>query len=336
MHTPTLRAILGAIPGNPAVRRLAAAAVATAALCAAFAAPAAAAAPLAKISAPGFYRFMLGDFEITALSDGTLGLPADQLLTNTTPEKVRAALAKSYLSTPLETSVNAFLVNTGPKLVLIDTGTGNAMGPSLGKLADNLKASGYEPAQVDEIFITHLHGDHIGGLAVGDKPVFPNAVLRVDQADADHYLSEHALESASADEKGGIAAAMAAVNPYVKAGHFRPFDSDRELVPGIHSLATHGHTPGHNNYVIESHGQKLVLWGDLIHVGAVQFEDPSVTVKFDSSPAAAERNRKAAFADAAKNGYLVGAAHLPFPGIGHLRAEGAGYVWIPLNYSTMR
>ena len=336
MHLSTPRSIFGDIRVMPAARRVALTVLAVAALCAAAAVPLRAAAPPAKTMAPGFYRFMLGDFEITALSDGTLGLPVDQLLTNTTPAKVQAALAKSYLTTPVETSVNAFLVNTGQKLVLIDTGTGAAMGPSLGKVPDNLRASGYDPAQVDEILITHLHGDHFGGLSVADKAVFPNAVLRVDKADADHYLSEHAQASAGADEKAGMAAAMAAAKPYVKAGHFRPFDGDGELVPGIRSLATHGHTPGHNNYVIESSGQKLVLWGDLIHVGDVQFEDPSVTVKFDSAPAEAERARKAAFADAAKNGYLVGAAHLPFPGVGHLRAEGAGYVWIPLNYSTLR
>jgi glyoxylase-like metal-dependent hydrolase (beta-lactamase superfamily II) len=318
------------------IRHLAVAVIAAAAVLLGGAGPLGASAPMAKSTAPGYYRFMLGDFEITALSDGTMPLPVDQLFSNMTPEKVRAELAKSYLGTPLETSVNAFLVNTGTKLVLVDTGMGTVMGPSLGKLLVNLRASGYEPAQVDEIFITHMHGDHIGGLAAGDKPAFPNAVLRVDKADADHYLSEHEAEAASADQKSAFATAVAAVGPYIKAGHFQPFDADGELVPGIRSLATHGHTPGHNNYVIESRGQKLVLWGDLMHVGAVQFADPSVTVKFDAVPAAAERARQAAFADAAKNGYLVGAAHLPFPGIGHLRSEGAGYVWIPINYSTMR
>ena len=108
---------------------------------------------------------MVGDFEVTALSDGTVALPVDKLLTRTTPEQVKKTLARSYLQSPLETSVNAYLVNTGEKLVLIDTGAGGLFGPTLGKLVANLKAAGYQPEQVDEIYITHMHPDHVGGLA---------------------------------------------------------------------------------------------------------------------------------------------------------------------------
>src|SRR5213078_2000237 len=107
-------------------------------------------APMAKGQAPGWYRMKLGDFEVTALSDGTADLPMDQLLTGTTPDKVKKALAAEFLTAPVETSVNAFLVNTGTKLVLIDTGAANLFGPTLGKLIVNLKASGYQPEQVDD------------------------------------------------------------------------------------------------------------------------------------------------------------------------------------------
>jgi glyoxylase-like metal-dependent hydrolase (beta-lactamase superfamily II) len=129
---------------------------------------------------------------------------------------------------------------------------------------------------------------------------------------------------------------MASLNPYVDAGKFKPFEANTELVPGIRSNATHGHTAGHNTYVVESQGQKLVLWGDLMHVAAVQFANPAVTIQFDTDPKAAAKQRQAAYADAAKNGYLVGGAHLSFPGIGRVRAEGKGYVWMPLNYSGMK
>jgi hypothetical protein len=88
--------------------------------------------------------------------------------------------------------------------------------------------------------------------------------------------------------------------------------------------------------VVESKGEKLVLWGDLMHVAAVQFADPSLTIKFDTDPKTGARERKLAYAAAARNGYWVGAAHLAFPGVGHLRAEGNGYVWIPVNYSSLR
>jgi glyoxylase-like metal-dependent hydrolase (beta-lactamase superfamily II) len=290
-----------------------------------------AAGPMQKTQ-PGYYRMMLGDFEVTALSDGTVALPVDQLLTNTTPGKVGKALARSYLKSPVETSVNGYLVNTGDKLMLIDTGAAGLFGPTLGKLAASLKAAGYTPEQVDEIYITHMHADHVGGLMNGDKLAFPNALVRADKHDADFWLSQANMDKAPEDAKGFFKGAMASLNPYVAAGKFKPFDGNTELVPGIKAVASHGHTPGHAIYAIESKGEKLVLWGDLMHVAAVQFAAPATTIKFDTDSKAAAAQRKKAYADAARNGYLVAAAHLSFPGIGRLRAEGKGYVFIPVNY----
>src|SRR5476651_2693232 len=161
-------------------------------------APAHAAAPMAKFQAPGFYRIMLGDFEVTALNDGTVDLPMDKLLHNP-PAKTEKALARSFEKTPLETSDNGFLINTGSKLVLIDTGAAGLFGPTLGKLVANLKASGYTPDQVDEIYITHMHPDHVGGLMAGDQLVFTNAVVRAGKLDADFWLSQANLDKAPAD-----------------------------------------------------------------------------------------------------------------------------------------
>lgn len=295
-----------------------------------------AAAPMVKTSAPGFYRMMLGDFEVTALSDGTVNLPVDKLLTNTTPAKTRKALARSFESAPLETSVNGYLINTGSKLVLIDTGAAKLFGPTLGNLAANLKAAGYQPEQVDEIYITHMHPDHVGGLMDGEKMAFPNATVRADKHDADFWLSQANLDKAPADSKGFFQGAMASLNPYVKAGKFSPFDGATDLVPGVKAMATHGHTPGHSTYVVESKGQKLVLWGDLVHVAAVQFDDPSVTIQFDADTKQAAAARKRAYADAAKGGYLVAASHIAFPGVGHVRVSGKAYTWVPVNYSVVR
>ncbi|HPG81158.1 MAG TPA: MBL fold metallo-hydrolase [Piscinibacter sp.] len=291
-------------------------------------------APQVQTQAPGYYRMMLGDFEVTALSDGTVGLHVEKLLQGTTPKKVESALAKWRLGLPLETSVNGYLVNTGSKLVLIDAGAGGLFGPTLGKLVANLKASGYTPEQVDEIYITHMHPDHVGGLAADGKVVFPNAVVRADQADADFWLSAANLEAAPKDSKGFFQGAQASLKPYVDAGRFKAISADEELVPGIKAVATHGHTKGHRNYVVESKGQKLVLWGDLMHVAAVQFATPAVTIAFDTDQKAALAQRRKAFADAAKQGYFIGASHLSFPGIGHLSAQGAGYSFQPTNYTT--
>ncbi len=292
-----------------------------------------AAAPMVKTQAPGFYRMMLGDFEVTALSDGTLPLKVDTLLTNTTPAKVNKALERWYLKEPVDTSVNAFLINTGTKVVLIDAGAGVLFGPTLGKLAASLQASGYRPEQIDEIYITHMHGDHLGGLTSGDKLAFPNAIVRADQHDADFWLSQAKMDAAPADAKDFFKGAMLSINPYAAAGKFKPFDGDTELVPGIKAVAARGHTPGHTVYVVESKGEKLALWGDLMHVAAVQFADPSVTIKFDTDSKSAAVQRKRAYADAAKGGYWVAAAHLAFPGIGHVRTAGTGYAWVPANYA---
>jgi glyoxylase-like metal-dependent hydrolase (beta-lactamase superfamily II) len=304
-------------------------------LIAPFAAPliAHAAAPMVKTQAPGYYRMMLGDFEITALSDGTVGLPVDQLL-NEPPAKSAKALAHAYLKAPVETSVNGFLINTGDKLVLVDTGAAGLFGPTLGNLVANLKASGYQPEQVDEVYITHMHPDHVGGLMAGDKMAFPNAIVRADKADADFWLSQANLDAAPKESKGFFQGAMASLNPYVTAGKFKAFEGSTDLVPGIKAVAAHGHTKGHTIYVVESKGQKLVLWGDLMHVAAVQFPDPSVTIKFDTDSKAAAVQRKKAYADAAKQGYWVGAAHLAFPALGHLRTDGSGYAWVPANYMS--
>ena len=165
-------------------------------------------APMQKGQAPGFYRMMLGDFEIVALSDGTVNLHVRKLLTNTTTTKVDALLKRSFLSDPVETSVNGFLVNTGSKLILIDTGAGNLFGPTLGNLGNNLKAAGYQPEQVDEIYITHMHADHVGGLMAGDKRAFPNASVRADKRDADFWLSQANLDAAPADAKDFFKGAM--------------------------------------------------------------------------------------------------------------------------------
>lgn len=298
--------------------------------------PAYAEAPMAKAAAPGYYRVLLGNFEVTALSDGVVALPVDKLLTNTKPEKTLKALQKHHLSTPTTTSVNGYLINTGTKLVLIDTGAATLFGPTLGRLAASLKAAGYSPEQVDEVYITHMHGDHVGGLMNGDQLAFPNAVVRADQHDADFWLSQANMDKAPADAKGGFQGAMASLNPYVKAGKFKTFNGDTELVPGVKAVAARGHTPGHSTYLVESQGQKLMLWGDLMHVAAVQFENPSVTIAFDSDSKAAMAQRMKAYAEAAKQGYLVGATHLSFPGLGYVRSEGKGYAWIPVNYVPVK
>ncbi|MFZ6769342.1 MBL fold metallo-hydrolase [Undibacterium sp. Di26W] len=297
--------------------------------------PALAAAPMVKTSAPAYHRLMLGAFEVTALSDGTIKLPVDKILMEPV-EKTTAALSKSFLQAPLETSVNVYLINTGSKLILIDAGTGSLFGPSLGKLITNLKASGYEPGQIDDIYLTHLHPDHAGGLMLNNEIVFANANIHVEQAEADYWLSQKNMEQAPADAKGFFQGAMASVNPYKTANKLQTFARDGELLPGLTAYSTHGHTEGHTSYLIESQGQKLLLAGDLIHVAAVQLDKPEVTVTFDSHAKEAAAMRQKIFTQAAKDGTLIGASHIQFPGLGHLKKTGSSYQWIPVNFTQMQ
>lgn len=298
-------------------------------------APAHAAAPMAKFQAPGFYRTTLGDFEVTVLNDGTLDLPVNKLLKQA-PAKTDAELANYFEKSPIQTSINGFLINTGSKLILIDTGAASLFGPTAGQLLANLKASGYKPEQVDEIYITHMHSDHVGGLAINEQRVFPNAIVRAGKLDADYYLNQANLDKAAPEEKDGFQGPMVSINPYVKAGKFQPIVANSELVPGIKSYFNGGHTVGHITYVVESKGQKLVLLGDLLHVQGVQFDDPGVGIQFDTDSKIAIAQRKEAFAAAAKGGYLIGAAHLSFPGLGHVRAKGKAYQYVPINYTQPR
>jgi glyoxylase-like metal-dependent hydrolase (beta-lactamase superfamily II) len=297
--------------------------------------PALAAAPMVKSSAPGYYRMMLGDFEVTALSDGTGAFPVDKLLTDTTPEKVDQALARAFLKSPVQTSVNAYLINTGSRLILVDTGGGRMLGATFGRLVPNLRAAGYKPEEVDDIYITHMHSDHAGGLVDGDRIVFPNAIVHADQHEGGYWLDSAQMDKAPAAAKGSFQGAMAIFNPYIKAGHYKAFDGDTDFGNGVKAIATRGHTPGHVTYAVESKGQTMLVLGDLIHVADVQLDDPSITIRFDSDSKAAAIQRRREFDDAAKGGFFLAAAHISFPGIGHLRANGRGFAWIPVNYELL-
>jgi glyoxylase-like metal-dependent hydrolase (beta-lactamase superfamily II) len=298
----------------------------------------ASAAPLVRAQAPGYYRLMLGDFEVTALSDGTIDFPMDQLLIGASPDTIRTQYRKAFQKLPVESSMNQFLINTGTRLVLVDAGAGKFYGPDLGHTVASLRAAGYAPEQVDEVVITHMHVDHIGGLLQNGQRAFPNATLHVDKAEYDYWMN-HANESgASAAVRVSFDVARKTFEPYVAAGKLQLFDGETQITPGVRAIPRPGHTPGHSFFAVESKGAKLVLWGDVVHSAVMQFRDPSVRIVWDSDNREAERVREAAFADAARQGYLIGAAHLSFPSFGHVaRAEdGSGYVYMPLSYTQNR
>ena len=297
-----------------------------------------AAAPMSTTTDSGVYRMQLGDFQVSALSDGTVTLPIDKLLTDVAPAVLDSALQHDNLKPMMEISINAYLVNTGGKLVLIDTGAGDSFKPPVvaraGRLQERLRNAGYTPEQVDAVLLTHIHGDHSGGLSLNGKALFPNAQVYVDQRDAAFWLDQRNRATAAAGQQHGFDEAQAMLGPYVKAGRLKTFDGATEIVPGVRARPAYGHTPGHSLYEVESHGQKLLLIGDLLHAASVQLPHPDVTIKFDVDSSQARVQRRSALADAAREGYWIGAAHISYPGLGHIQADGKdSYRWVPANYS---
>lgn len=301
---------------------------------AAAAQPAASATQQAGFQAPGFYRLQLGAMEVTALSDGTVPQHMDRLMT-AKPGQVRELVAQTFQTLPLETSMNAFLIHTGSQLLLVDTGAGTSFGPAVGNhLLANIAAAGYRADQIDAVLLTHVHGDHSGGLTNAEgQPVFPKALVYLEQREKDYWLSDAELAKAPKNKKPMFAAGRASLAPYLASDRVRTFHGATELFAGIATVPAPGHTPGHTFYKLTSEGQQMVIWGDVVHAAEVQFPEPGITISYDSDEKASAGVRRKAFADASSRGYWVAAPHISFPGIGHVRAQGKGYRWIPATYS---
>jgi glyoxylase-like metal-dependent hydrolase (beta-lactamase superfamily II) len=290
-------------------------------------------APLARVQVPGYYRLSLGTFEVTALYDGSLELDT-KLLKDTQSIDLARLLARMFVGNPkMQTAVNAYLINTGSHLVLVDTGAAKLFGPTLGFVLENMKAAGYEPSQVDTVVITHLHGDHMGALEdAAGQPVFAKAKVFVSKQDNDFWLSQKIADGMPAALQPYFKMARDVAAPYVASGQWATFSEGTELVPGVKAVRAFGHTPGHTAYAVESEGQKLLIWGDVVHAHAVQFAKPGVSIEYDTDRKQAVVTRKQLMKSLAASKSLVAGMHLPFPGIGHVRAEGHGsYSWVPIE-----
>ena len=294
----------------------------------------------ANVQVPGYYRMALGaGITVTAFYDGPVYLKPS-VLKNTSGldlDSMFKAMSVPVTKDGVQTSVNAYLVQQNGHVSLIDSGASNCFGDTLGNLVSNIKASGVEPNDVDTIIVTHMHPDHACGAINPDgTAAFPNAEFVVPRKDADYWLSESIAKTVPASDRGFFDAARRAAAPYKASGHFRTFEKDESPAPGIESIDEAGHSPGMTGYLIGGGDKRLLVWGDVIHSHAVQFEHPEVAVVFDHDPKAAIATRMRILKDAVQGKLWIAAAHLPFPGIGHVVTDGKGYRWIPVEYSSVR
>lgn len=289
----------------------------------------------------GYVHQQIGTRTVTALFDGLVPLPRGQLK-DIAPARMDALLARGFVpegKDGLQTAVNAYLVNDGRQLILVDTGTAQCFGPGLGRVLENLRASGYAPGQVDTVLLTHAHPDHLCGLLDAQgQAAYPNATVWLSQRDADYWLDPATETGADVPARYRPLFKMArdAVAPYRAAGRLHLFADGAPMPDGVRALASHGHTPGHTSYLFgDVADQQLLVWGDIVHYHAVQFADPSAAFEADADRVRATAARRDLMARSADQRWWLAGAHLPFPGIGHVRRDGKAFAWVPAEYAPL-
>lgn len=289
----------------------------------------------------GFYHQALGDFQITALYDGDVALHADQDFNGKSTAQVRQFLDAYFIDPEkaIQTSVNAFLVNTGKELILVDSGAAKCFDEGLGSIEKNLNAAGYRTDQIEKILLTHLHPDHACGISsqAGQKS-FANATVYVDQAEAEFWLNPTNLSQFPKDNqaifKQVFDSSRKIIQPYQDSKQFKTFKVGDQIAEGVKIVPTHGHTIGHSSFLVSSKNQNMLFLGDVVHSHVIQFEQPEVSFSGDHDSKQAVQTRLALFKAFAKNGDFIAAAHLPFPGVGHIRETSPNhYQWIPVQYN---
>jgi glyoxylase-like metal-dependent hydrolase (beta-lactamase superfamily II) len=292
-----------------------------------------AAAPPSGKEAPGIYRYRIGSFELTALYDGIWYRPiTDKFISNAPFGEVESALADAFMpADKLATPFTTLIVNTGKKLVLLDTGTGGQIAPSAGVLRANLAAAGIDPKAIDLIAISHFHPDHINGIKDKDNDlVFANAEIMVAAAEWKFWMDDGNLNAAPADLKLTFRNQRRIFSDIAK--NVTRFEPGGEVAPGIGTLAAPGHTPGHTVFTIHSGDQSLMVLGDTAQHPAVFARHPDWQAAFDIDGDAAVATRKKLFDRAAADRMLVTGYHFPFPACGHLIKTAGGYEHVPVEW----
>ena len=284
-------------------------------------------APMAGSQVSSVHRMKLGAFEVTAMLDGFVERPP-AILTGEQNLVKGLLTAGGWPADLFRLPVISFLLNTGDKLILLDAGGADQLGPTLGRMPQCLKAAGVEPEQVDEIYITHMHPDHLHGIVKPDGGrLFPNAIVRINKDDLNHWGNPEVQVKAPEAQAPRFLPAKRAMAAYGE--RIKPFNNGDELSPGVRAVDAAGHSPGHSCFMVQSGAARLLVVGDTIHVAPVQFARTDIAVVMDMDQTKARSARKTIFDMVAAEGIPIAGAHLPFPGVGRLRKNGETFVFDP-------
>ncbi len=284
-------------------------------------------APTAQILT--IYHRRIGDIIVTAISDGIL-VRTHEMMHNVPEEEGKQRLDAAF-RTEFALSINAFVLHVQGRPVLVETGSGNYFGDVAGHLLPNLKTAGVDPATIETILLTHMHPDHSAGLTdlTTGKPNYPNAEVVAHENEPRHWFDDAAMAKGTEREKKFMfQQAREQMAPYKNRARY--FSKGGEVYPGITAIPAHGHTPGHTAYLIESNGERLLIWGDTVHIPEVQVPRPEVAMVVDTDTAGAIASRRRMFDMAASERLLVTGMHLHFPGFGHIARNAQGsYQFVP-------
>jgi glyoxylase-like metal-dependent hydrolase (beta-lactamase superfamily II) len=296
-------------------------------------APARAAAPQSGQQGPGFYRFKVGDYEVTAINDGTWFLKLNPgFVRNAETADVQKALANAFLPTEaIPVPFTTLVVNTGSKVIALDTGTGGAltgMAPQSGTYAANLAAAGIDPKSVDAIYISHFHPDHINGIKAKDNTLFfPNASINVPDVEWAFWMDDSNMAKAPEAQQGSFKNVRRVFGDI--AGKVQRFTPGKEVESGIVSIAAPGHTPGHTAYAINSGNQSMLYLADVTNNPWLFVRNPTWQAAFDMDGNQAVETRKTLLDRAASDKMRAHGYHWPFPASGYITKTATGYDLMP-------
>jgi glyoxylase-like metal-dependent hydrolase (beta-lactamase superfamily II) len=301
-----------------------------------------AAVPLADKQAPSYYRYKVGDAQVNAISDGVNTFPlGDTFVLNAKKDEVSAALEKAFLpKDKVSIHFSPLVINTGGKLVVVDTGNGPGAFASskgnVGQFASNMAAAGFDAKAVDVVVISHFHGDHINGLLSADNVLaFPNAEVLVPANEWKYFMDDGEMSRQTSERMQGVFKNARRVFEAGLKKKVTPYEWGKELAPGLVPVASVGHTPGHTSFVLSSGSDKVFIQSDVTNHPTLFVTHPGWHLMFDQDPAMAETTRRKVYDMLVADKMRVQGFHYPFPANGFVEKDGDGYRLVPAPWSPV-